>query len=665
MTAKRTRKYLLTETDELTKPKDLILVVDDEKAQRDLLIAVLGGAYEVIAVPTVAQALIKAEHTPPALVIMDYSMPDMTGLEGLGKIQALHSKIPVVILTGHADLDLARSAIQEGAIEYILKPFQPEDLIAMVGRCIGKPQESGDGASEISYSLQRRMAGGVDLWRSRLPTVPSSNRIEVTFATGETVEAKVLRLSRSLVQAEVYDPSFSLGQGIQVGKIEVWVGDELAYSGAARLNNIIATGVTRICEFAMEGEWTEEPASRLALHSGGIEKSAREFIQRWETTRRISPGFMLAVADATAFLTELRSWIEGLELTWSYRNADENEMLERLLAVIKPAMDGAFAAFEAEAALVPKSLMGFHAEHVRASLHPLLLCAPFIHRCFTKPLGYPGDYGVMNRMLDNPFEGDGLFARMLNAWVIRSSAGDAYRHRVIYLEKLLREQQASVNARHGRECRVLSLGCGAAREVQKFVQCEPQCDNVSFTLLDFSADTVRHAQERINEIAASEHRTVSVTAVEFSVQQMLATGSRLLGHPDRLRSGMLERGRYDVIYCAGLFDYLSDRICKRLLEIFWELAAPGATIVISNFAPANPIRGFMDYVLDWRLIYRSEQEVRELAVDDSLQPNAETMEAVGGVEVFLRMEKPDVVSAKSGHKVTENSVKKVKQCQVA
>ena len=654
MTAKRTHKYVPAAP---VKPaKELVLVVDDEKAQRELLTAVLGAVYQVVAVPSVAQALIKAEQMPPALVIMDYAMPDMTGLEGLGKFKTFHPDVPVVILTGHADLDLARSVIQEGAVEFILKPFGPADLLTMVARCIGQPQNAGDVAPEVPYSIQRRLAGSVDLWRSRLPTVSAENRVEVKLADGVSVEAKVLRLSRNLVQAEVYDPNLVLSGGLPIEKIEVWVGGELAYAGPANLNNVIATGVTRICEFAMAGEWTDGTANRLAQQSGGIEEATREFVQRWEATRSISPGFMLAVADAAAFLTELRSWIEGLELTWFYKQASGNEPLERLLALIKPAMDGAFASFEAEAAKVPQSLMGLHAEYLRASLHPTLLCAPFIHRCFTKPLGYPGDYGVMNRMLDDPFEGEGLFARILNAWVIRSSAGDAYRHRVYYLEKLLREQLARVTSQNNRECRVLSLGCGAAREVQKFIQCEPNCDKVSFTLLDFSADTVLHAQQRIQEIAAAQNRTASVTAIEFSVQQMLAAGSRLLGQPDQLRSGMLERGRYDVIYCAGLFDYLSDRVCKRLLEIFWELAAPGATIVVSNFAPANPIRGFMDYVLDWRLIYRSEQEVRALAVSDSLQPNVETLEAAGGTEVFLRMTKPSIVKTKFARRASSGLV---------
>lgn len=324
----------------------------------------------------------------------------------------------------------------------------------------------------------------------------------------------------------------------------------------------------------------------------------------------------------------------------------ERETMERLLREVTPALQKVFARFEAEAALVSDTEMSAHLGFLRSALHPLVLCSPFIHRCYTKPLGYPGDYGVMNRMLDMPFEGDSLFARILNAWVVRSAAGDAYRNRVGYLENVL-AREATRHAERGGICRALSLGCGAARETQLFVQRHPVSERVAFTLLDFNADTVRHAEEQINAVAAEAGRTVSLDPREFSVQQMLAAGTKLMNDPRLLRSGPAERGAFNVLYCAGLFDYLSDRICTRLLEIFWELAAPGAVIVATNFAPSNPIRHFMDYVLDWRLIYRDEDMVRALACPACAADDVKITPSPGRVEVILEMRKPESPAAMS------------------
>lgn len=630
---------------ELPASRPLVLIVDDDRAQRDLLTAVLSPAFQVDTAASVGEAVIKSELNPPALVIMDYAMPLASGIEGLKRLREIYPQLSVVILTGHADLEIAREAIQMGAVEYILKPIEPTDLVSIVMRLTVGDAQQGEvptaPLSDVPYALQRRLSANVDLWRSRLPTIPSENRLVIGLESGRSVEARVLRLGRNTVQAEIYDSIVELEPGCSLERLQVWVGEELAYDGPAKLSKVISGGLNRICDISMSGDWCTRPPETNEGRRQRLEEEARGFISRWNNTRGIRPQFMLAVAGAEAFLRDLRDWLTKLELTWAGKGSGEElAALHDLLNTITPVMNEAMAPFEAEARRVPEELMGIHAEYLRTSLHPLLLCSPFVHRCFTKPLGFPGDYGIMNRMLDELFEGEGLFARIINAWVISSAAGDAYRHRVHFLEGVLRAETARVRADEGRVCQVLSLGCGAAREVQHFVKLEPQSEHTSFTLLDFSTDAIQHARDRIAAAAVASGRSTSVTAVEFSVQQMLAAGGRLLGNPSRQHAGMLQRGRYDVIYCAGLFDYLSDRICKRLLEIFWVLGSPGATIVTSNFAPANPIRAFMDYVLDWRLIYRDESTVRSLALDDALKPESRTIPAPGGVEVFLQMRKP-------------------------
>lgn len=618
----------------------MLLVVDDEKAQRDLLSQVL-TSYEVKAVDSVAAALKEAAKAVPSAVIMDYSMPDANGIEGLKELRKLHPHVPVIMLTGHAELEVAREAIQLGAVEYMIKPFEPADLISVVARCTTTAGRAA--TAEVPHSAHRRVASNIDLWRSRLPTVASENRIVATLDEEHKMEAKVLRLSQNSVQAEVYDSTLSLETRRKISRLQIWVGDQAAYDGAAQLVNVITTGVSRICEFKLGGDWIQSDKAGPASASRQIEGATQEFISKWHASRDIRPAFKLAVAEAVDFLTELRAWLEGQELLWRRSSGGGKDLsrkkLDQLMGQIAPEMDQAFALFEAEAARIPHVLMGLHAEYFRACLDPLLLCAPFIHRCYTKPLGYPGDYGMMNMMLGDPFQGNSLYAKIVNAWVILSAAGDAYRHRVVYLEKVLHEEVARVQA-DGRTCRILSLGCGAAREVQQFILNDPLSEKCSFTLLDFSPDTIAYATAQIAAAKTSTGRETEVQTHEFSVQQMLARGGRMIANPRLARSGPLERGKYDILYCAGLFDYLSERVCSRLLEIFWELAAPGAALVASNFNPVNPIRGFMDYALDWRLIYREEDEVRALAVHETEGSSPQTFRSPDRVEVFLRMRKP-------------------------
>ena len=63
------------------------------------------------------------------------------------------------------------------------------------------------------------------------------------------------------------------------------------------------------------------------------------------------------------------------------------------------------------------------------------------------------------------------------------------------------------------------------------------------------------------------------------------------------------------VYCAGLFDYLSDKVATRLLEYLNSRTRPGGRILVTNVHPCNQQRGVMDHVLEWHLIYRDEAQL--------------------------------------------------------
>ncbi len=71
--------------------------------------------------------------------------------------------------------------------------------------------------------------------------------------------------------------------------------------------------------------------------------------------------------------------------------------------------------------------------------------------------------------------------------------------------------------------------------------------------------------------------------------------------------------KYDLVYCAGLFDYLSDRICRRLLEIFYDMLAPGGLLIATNVHPSNDWRNWMEYLAEWHLVYRDEEQFLHIA----------------------------------------------------
>src|SRR6201999_3920525 len=88
---------------------------------------------------------------------------------------------------------------------------------------------------------------------------------------------------------------------------------------------------------------------------------------------------------------------------------------------------------------------GPHAHAVQSAfakrmLHSLLLCSPFLNRTFTKPLGYAGDYEMVNMLARNPLEGDTFFAKIINLWFWEQPPAAAHRNRLNYLERRIGEE---------------------------------------------------------------------------------------------------------------------------------------------------------------------------------------------------------------------------------
>jgi DNA-binding NtrC family response regulator len=116
-----------------------LLVVDDEASIRDMLAFFFHKrGFEVLTASSFAEGVAAAGRLTPDIVLSDIKMPDGNGLDLLRKVKADSPKIPVIMITAHTSTQDAIEAMKAGAVDYIAKPFNMEELAMIVDRALGE-----------------------------------------------------------------------------------------------------------------------------------------------------------------------------------------------------------------------------------------------------------------------------------------------------------------------------------------------------------------------------------------------------------------------------------------------------------------------------------------------------------------------------------------------
>ena len=119
--------------------KPVVLVAEDDRNMRDLIANVLSGSsmtFETVCVENAHLAMDYVETTPVAVVVSDLKMPGASGLDLLSFVQARDPTIQVVMVTGHATVESAVTALKHGSFDYIRKPFDNIELLNVVERAL-------------------------------------------------------------------------------------------------------------------------------------------------------------------------------------------------------------------------------------------------------------------------------------------------------------------------------------------------------------------------------------------------------------------------------------------------------------------------------------------------------------------------------------------------
>ena len=218
-------------------------------------------------------------------------------------------------------------------------------------------------------------------------------------------------------------------------------------------------------------------------------------------------------------------------------------------------------------------------------LHNLLMLSPWMRRARYKPLGYAGDYEIMNGLYGRHFSGATLFGKALNLAFTSTPAASAVRARKDLIKGQLRALLDS--SPEGKPIRILSIAAGPAQEVFELLQERSAIPGpLEIVLFDQDKRALSYSYARLQRLATSKWQgKVTIVHLHDSIKRLLRGTSVLNSH-----------GLFDVVFSCGLFDYLQLLTAVSLCRGLFQLVAPQGTLYFGNMVPNCPTRWVMRFI---------------------------------------------------------------------
>ncbi len=246
-------------------------------------------------------------------------------------------------------------------------------------------------------------------------------------------------------------------------------------------------------------------------------------------------------------------------------------------------------------------------------LRELLHHCPYSRHGYERPRGYAGDAELIDYVYAQRATAATPLGQSIYQFLYQQTGPQSVRERRLILAK-----EIDTIADRVRKPQVLSIACGHLREAE--LSCAVRERRVGRFL------AVDQDQSSLEEVAR-QHPGGIVQPVCHDVRSIVR--GRTVYEPQ------------DLIYSAGLYDYLSQNVAQRLTHRLFKMLKPGGRLVIANFALSTPDAGYLEAFMDWWLVYRDEEQMRDLAAEiDPAQVGRLNMfrDSVGHV-IYLELER--------------------------
>jgi FixJ family two-component response regulator len=179
-----------------------VLVVDDDPAVLKGLSRLLRSArLDVATFSSPREFLERHDPRAPGCLVLDVAMPGLNGLELQEALKAKSSELPIIFLTGHGDIPMSVQAMKRGALDFLTKPVNDEDLLKAVHAAIEKDRLQRQTRAEVA-EIEQRLATLTSREREVLEHVISGQLNKQTAADLGTVE-KTIKVHRARVMEKM------------------------------------------------------------------------------------------------------------------------------------------------------------------------------------------------------------------------------------------------------------------------------------------------------------------------------------------------------------------------------------------------------------------------------------------------------------------------------
>src|SRR2546430_999175 len=195
-----------------------LLVVDDDRALRDVLRRTLSLAgYEVRLTETGAGALSEIGSSLPDAVVLDVGLPDIDGLEVCRLLRREGNRVPVLMLTARAAVTDRIDGLDAGADDYLVKPFDVDELKARLRALLRRAHSDGDGDGGVAFEQPRLDPSRHGVW-------VRESFVELTRTEYQLLELLMLNPRRVLPHSLIYDRVWGYDFGPSSNALRVYVG---------------------------------------------------------------------------------------------------------------------------------------------------------------------------------------------------------------------------------------------------------------------------------------------------------------------------------------------------------------------------------------------------------------------------------------------------------